>query len=75
MNHLERLRPKIHSSSDLCQGRRKRKATKHAVNHSNEGRRYCVAGTASCVQTVPSSTGAGHSGARVDVLATTQTSE
>ena len=75
MNHLERLRPTIHSSSDSCHGRRKGKATKPAAIHSNEGWSYCAAGTASCVQTVPSSTGAGHSGSRVDVLATTQTSE
>ena len=41
---------------------------------SKEGRRYCAHGTASCVQTVPPSTGAGHSGSRVEMLATTQTS-
>ncbi len=36
---------------------------------------YWTAGTASCDQTVPSSAAGGHAGARVDVLATTQTSE
>jgi hypothetical protein len=77
MNHLERLRPNFDSSSDSCQEEEKAKDNKtcdESLERVTGLMRYCAAGTASCIHTVPSSTGAGHSGSRVEMLATTQTS-